>query len=240
VPRPPRWSKRVDELVLTIAPGVRPSLQTELGQWLDGSPQFRDFVTANQDKIRKKLSTSDEETRQDVRAELRVAHALLTDRRFVVAFEAYGAGRVGPDFTVTFRSNQQFNIEVTRFRSAEPAAAAARLSNVIAAKLRQLPSDRPNALLISADGLGVTGDSVGAALRALKAHAEARDDEFFARRSSSTAREFSVGYPRLSGVFVVDGAKVVCVANPEARRALSDEIVAATTRCLSAEDASSS
>ena len=223
----------------TIAPGVRPSLQTELGHWLDESPRFRDFVAANQDKIRKKLSASDEETRQDVRAELRVAHALLADRRFVVAFEAYGAGQVGPDFTVTFRANQQFNIEVTRFRNMEAAVAATRLSNVIAAKLRQLPPDRPNALLISAGGPGVTGDAVDAALRALKARAEARDDEFFARRGSRTALEFTARYPRLSAVFVVDGARVMCVPNPEARRALSHEIVATTTRCLGGEVGSS-
>ena len=230
MPRVTRWSKRVDALVQTIAPGVRPSLQTELGGWLDGSPRFREFVAANQDKIRKKLSTSDEEARQDVRAELVVAHALLADRRLEVAYEAYGAGQVGPDLTVTFRTNQQFNIEVTRLRGVE---SATRLGNVIAAKLRQLPSDRANVILIAADGLGVLEDDVEAALRGLRARADSRDDEFFARRGLKTARDFVARYLQLSAVCVLDDASLVCVANREARRPLPREIAAAATQCLS-------
>src|SRR6185437_6862912 len=82
-----RWSKKTDALVRTIAAGVRPGLQSELGGWLEGSARFAEFVASNQDKIRKKLSTAYEEARLDVRAELVVAHALLDDRRFGIQFE---------------------------------------------------------------------------------------------------------------------------------------------------------
>src|SRR5437879_4348415 len=94
-----------------------------------------------------------------VRAELLVAYLVTADRRFELSFEAYGARRLGPDLTVTFRTNLRFNLEVTRLRTAgdtggdpasqDPGASVARLANVIAGKLRQLPGDIPNALVIA-------------------------------------------------------------------------------------------
>ena len=141
-----RWSKRTEQLVRYVARNCSPSLQSEIGHWIEDSPRFAAFVGANQDKIRKKLSTADgTEGRLDVRAELRVAHLLVADRRFEVEFEAYGANRAGPDLTVTYRANQRFNLEVTRLRT--PVADAARLVNVIAAKVRQLPTEVPNVLV---------------------------------------------------------------------------------------------
>jgi hypothetical protein len=235
--RSPRWSKKIDTLVRTVAPDVRPALQSELGHWMAESSRFADFVTANQNKIRKKLSTTDEEARQDVRAELLVARALLADRRFELAFEAYGSGQTGPDFTATFRANQQFNIEVTRLRGegeSDPAAEVSKLANVIAGKLRQLPADRPNGLLIASLGRTLGGAPVDAALRALKSRAEARDDEFFARRGLKTARDFHARSLLLGGIFVLDANDALFVANPEARRALPTDVVAATLAALRA------
>src|SRR5438874_4941154 len=142
--RIPRWSKKTDQLVQHVAQRCRPGFQSELARWLEGSPRFRAFITTNQDKVRKKLTTpDDEEHRLDVRAELLVAYLILSDRRFEVAFEAYGARRLGPDLTVSFRTNQRFNLEVTRLRTLTDsnAAAAERSANVIAGKLRQLPGD---------------------------------------------------------------------------------------------------
>src|SRR4029077_20691480 len=92
--RPARWSKKTDALVRHVAPGCRPALQSELGDWLEDSARFTAFITTHQDKVRKKLSTSDEESRLDVRSELRVAYLILADRRFELAFEAYGARRL--------------------------------------------------------------------------------------------------------------------------------------------------
>jgi hypothetical protein len=86
----------------------------ELVGWLAGSGRFRAFTDAHRDKIRKKLRTAaDAEALRDVRVELQVARLLLTDRRIELAFEAYGSGRAGPDFTVAFRGERRFNLEVT-------------------------------------------------------------------------------------------------------------------------------
>ena len=85
------WSRRTDLLVRGVASGCRPRFQLELAHWLEDNARFQTFVSQHQDKVRKKLSTADEEARLDVRAELLVAHRLLSDRRFEVAFEAYGA-----------------------------------------------------------------------------------------------------------------------------------------------------
>ena len=73
-------------------------MTVELIGWLAGSSRFRAFAGTYRDKIHKKLrNASDPEAARDVRAELQVARLLLADRRFEVAFEAYGSGKVGPD-----------------------------------------------------------------------------------------------------------------------------------------------
>ena len=89
----------------------------ELLVWLAKSARFRAFAEAHRDKIRKKLRTAgDEEALLDVRAELGAAHLLLVDRRIELAYEAYGSGNAGPDFTLTFRGTRACNVEVTRSR----------------------------------------------------------------------------------------------------------------------------
>jgi hypothetical protein len=200
-------------------------LQSELGHWLLESPRFAAFVDANRDKIRKKLLHADgSEGRLDVRAELLLAHRLLADRRFEVAFEAYGAKQRGPDLSVTYRANQRFNLEVTRLRGAVDMP---RLAAVVAAKVRQLPGDLPNALAMSGQELGVAEAQLSDAARQLKVRADAKDDAFFARRGAGDARSFYAQYLRLSGVFVFEAdAAAVWWANREARRPLPDEVVA--------------
>ena len=227
----PRWSKRTDELVRHIAERVRPGLQVELAHWLENNARFRDFVAAHRDKIRKKLSNPDDEDhRLDVRAELYLAHVLLQDRRFDVAFEAYGAGRVGPDLTVTYRANQRFNLEVTRMRArSESTDLIGRLTNVIAGKLRQLPGDAPNALAIAESG--ATTDAVGAAMARLKTLIDAQDAVFFERRGLQTSRDAHAQWLRLSGVLLLESGEIQL--NREARRAIPSEAVAAMRAMLS-------
>jgi hypothetical protein len=204
-------------------------LQSELGHWIEDSPRFGAFVAANRDKIRKKLVTADgAEGRLDVRAELRVAQLLLVDRRFEVEFEAYGARRAGPDLRVTYRANQRFNLEVTRLRAVD--GGVARIANVIAAKVRQLPPELPNALVITGQELATVADDLSSAARLLKGHTDARDDGFFARRGLADARSFYMYYLRLSGVLVLDEAHTgVFWANREARHPLQHEVLRALT-----------
>jgi hypothetical protein len=231
---PPRWSKKTDELMRHVAQRLRPSLQSELGHWLEESPRFRAFLTRHQDKVRKKLtSTDDDEHRLNVRAELLVAHLILADRRFEVAFEAYGSGRRGPDFTLTFRANQRLNLEVTRLQATGDPGAD-RLANVIVGKLQQLPAEVPNALVIVGRGLSLDEDALAAAPRLLKAHADAQDDAFFVRRGFATLRDLYSRYARLGGVFVIDEAQqhVTFWANREARHPLPKDAAAALVTCL--------
>ena len=229
--RPPRWSKKTGELVRFVAHLCRPSLQSELGNWLENSSRFRSFVTDHQDKVRKKLNTSDEQARQDVRAELRVAYLVLSDRRFQVRFEAYGAGQRGPDLSVTFRENQRFNLEVTRLRATEDADVVPRIANVIAGKLRQLPGDVPNGLVIATNVIPVDEERITEATRLLRTHFASLSARFGSPRSQKFSAEPSLQahYPRLSGVFVVDEATSTFVANREARHPLGAEIVLGLT-----------
>jgi hypothetical protein len=241
--RPPtRWSKKTDQLVRHVALRTRPGLQSELAHWIEHSPRFRAFVTSNQEKVRKKFTTSDdEEHRLDVRAELLVAYLILADRRFELAFEAYGARRLGPDLTVTFRANQRFNLEVTRLRTTSDGATGdsgdTRLANVITGKLRQLPGQSPNALVIAARGLALDEASLVRAARLLKMHTDAKDDSFFARRGLSDARDFYAQYLHLGGIFLLDEAtttpaRAIFWPNREARHPLSKEAVAGLMLCL--------
>lgn len=231
MPRALRWTKKTDELVRYKAFRCRPGFQSELGQWLESSPRFQTFLTVHQNKVRKKLTVSDdEETRLDVRSELLIAYLLLGRHRFEVQFEAYGARNVGPDLGVSFRVNQRFNLEITRLRAAsEPGTS--RNANVLAGKLRQLSSDTANAVVISTRNLPLTEADLAEAARLLKSHADQKDDDFFARRGFLNARDFYARFRHLGGIFAVDETTAPLSAsywlNREARLALPSEAVAA-------------
>ena len=136
--------ERLADHLLEGVPGE--PLAAELTGWLAGSARFRTFAEAHRDKIRKKLrSAVESEALRDVRAELQAAHLLLADRRIELAFEAYGSGKRGPDFTVTFRGERPFNLEVTRLRRGPEAG----FEGSLLTKLRQLPPSAPNAVLVA-------------------------------------------------------------------------------------------
>ena len=173
-------------------------LTDELAGWLSESARFRRFADAHRDKIRKKLrGASDAEARRDVRAELRVAHLLLADRRMELAFEAYGSTKGGPDFTVTYRGERAFNLEVTRLRRTPSPAT---VGNTLLAKLRQLPPSVPNAVLIAADGASASEVDVAAATRPLRSRADAKEEAYFSSRGFSGSRGFYERYLRLGAV----------------------------------------
>jgi hypothetical protein len=217
----------------------------DLAAWLSASPRFLSFAEAHRDKIRKKLRGAvDPAARGDVRAELETAFRLLGDRRIDLAFEAYGAGRRGPDFTVTFRAVHRFNLEVTRRRpEVDPTGPDGPgregvdwLASALLGKLRQLPADAPNAVLVAVDGPPVAREQVATAARSLKQRADRRDDRFFAARGFAAARELHLYYRRLGTVFVVgrDGLSALSWSNGEARRPLPDGAEAACLGCLAA------
>ncbi|MGH2428659.1 MAG: hypothetical protein ACRDGV_07205 [Candidatus Limnocylindria bacterium] len=212
----------------------------ELAGWLAGSARFRAFAEAHRDKIRKKLrGAADAEARRDVRAELRAAHLLLADRRIELTFEAYGSAKGGPDFTVAFRGERLFNLEVTRLRRAPGAGYAGSLL----AKLRQLPPSVPNAILVAIDGDSAESFDVAAATRALRDRADAKDEAFFVSRGFDGTRGFYQRYLRLGAVLVwCEGAAAEARAalwcNRSARIAVPDRAARACLACLRATSGS--
>jgi hypothetical protein len=212
-------------------------LADELTEWLARSARFRAFAEAHQDKIRKKLRGAvDAEARRDVRAELRAAHLLLTDRRLELAFEAYGSAKGGPDFSITFRSGQSFNLEVTRLRRPPDATD---LGGHLLAKLPQLPPSKPNALLVAIEGDSAEALDVAAAARALRARADAKDGSFFTSRGFEGTRAFYERYLRLSAVLVwceaaAGDARATQWTNASARIALPERSARACLLCLRA------
>jgi hypothetical protein len=210
----------------------------ELLEWLTASARFRAFAEANRDKVRKKFrGATDPEARRDVRAELQTARLLLADRRIELAFEAYGSGKVGPDFTVTFRGARSFNLEVTRPHRAPDVGA---LAASLLVKLRQLPPSASNAILFAIDGDTADALDVDTATHALRSRADAKDEAFFTTRGFDGTRGFYERYLRLGAVFVsAEGAsgdaRATLWFNRSARIAMPEPAARACLRCLRGE-----
>ena len=229
---------RIERLVQHLLDGADDPMGPELARWLAESARFRTFSEANRDKIRKKLrSVADLEARLDLRAELGTARLLLADRRIELAFEPYGSGKGGPDFGVTYRGERTFNVEVTRRRGASSGAGD---GGQLLAKLRQLPPSVANAVLVAIEGGGAEAYDVAAAIRGLRARAEANDDAFFTRRGLDGTRGFNQRSLRLGAVMVwceraTGDARASVWINRSARIAVPERAVRACLRCLRAE-----
>ena len=239
---------------MSIAPAPRPAVERliqylfdrrpgdpmaeELAGWLVGSARFRAYVEAHRDKIRKKVrSAADAGALRDVRAELQGARLLLTDPRIELAFEAYGAGKRGPDLTVTYRGRQTFNLEITRLRRLPDALGVA---GPILTKLQQLPTSTPNALLVAIEGATAEALDVAAATRALRSRADAKDEPFFADRGFAGTRDFYERYLRLGAVLAwcegaTGDARASLWTNPSARIAVPPRAGQACLACLRAD-----
>jgi len=218
---PSAVTRLADDLVRSDA-----SLNHELASWISSSRRFRAFAEAHRDKIRKKVrGATDPDALLDVRAELRVAHLLLADRRIGLAFEAYGSGRAGPDFSLTFRDAPSLNLEVTRPRSAA-------IVGPLLTKLRQLPTSRPNAVVLALDRASAEVD-VATTVRRLRERADGMDEAFFASRGLDGARAFHQRLLRLGGVIAWrDGAGTDVWLNRSARIPLPEAATRAVVACL--------
>ena len=229
-------AERVARDVTATGPGSE--LAPELAAWLAGSSRFATFAEAHRSKIRKKLrGAADDASVRDVRAELAVARLLLADKRFDLTFEAYGRGG-GPDFTVTYRAGHPFNLEVTRLRRPPDAAA---IAGVVLGKLRQLPPSSPNLLLVAVEADAADAVDVGAAVRGLRARADAKDEAFFAFRGIPGTRTFYERLLRLGGVVVWCEAaegdpRAAWWKNGSARIAAPEATTRAILACLRASD----
>ena len=211
-------------------------MSRELVEWLAGSARFRTFAEAHRDKIRKKVrGAADPDSLRDVRAELRTARLLLADRRIELAFEAYGSGKRGPDFTITFRGARSFNLEVTRLRRVPDATGLGRItagqaSPAAAERARTRCCSRPTP---TAQARWTSTRRPGCSV----SRADAKDERFFSTRGFDGTRGFYERYLRLSAVFVsaegADGdARATIWVNRSARIAMPEPAARACLRCL--------
>jgi hypothetical protein len=227
---------RVERLVEALFDGApEDSLATELRGWLATSNRFRAFTEAHRDKVRKKLrSANDGEARRDVRAELRIARLLLANPHMQVAYEAYGSVKGGPDFTVTYRGQPPFNLEVTRVRGAAPSVDLVR---PLGAKLHQLRPAAPNAVLLAVGGTDADSLDVESRVRELRRRADARDEATLRQLGLGSTRVFYERFLRLGAVVTSceDGAgeaRAAAWVNRSARIGLSKRALAACLGCL--------
>jgi hypothetical protein len=223
------------DLIAHLFEGRRHLLSAELLGWMDSSPRFTSFVDTYRDKIRKKLRTApDAEGTLDVRGELEVAYRLLADRRFEVAYEPYASARKrSPDFAVTYRINQTFNIEVARIRGDGDAAGevdlprkAERILRILLDKLEQMQPGMPNLLAIRTGEEVSRAVDLGGLMQALKTTVESKDPAFYAAIRYDTPAAFYRDFAHLSGILLWSPASQMWV-NKQSRPALDEKILRA-------------
>jgi hypothetical protein len=226
----------LDELIAYLFGADHSPLASAVGPWLVASPRFRAFAETYRDKIRKKArGVRDDEGRRDLAFELAIALRLLEERRFTLEYESYGVGRRAPDFRVTFRSRQRFNVEVKRLRRPAPTPDApadpARLIRPVCDKLGQLPPAMINVLVLGADGPASAADALAPAMRWLQDRAAQKDEMLFQQRGFAGARDFLRQYQRLSGALWLAGdlgaPRATLWRNPQARHPLPADLARA-------------
>jgi hypothetical protein len=146
------------ELINAIFDGQTPYWRQEFEQWVKVSRRFRGFAETYRDKIRKKLrNVRDDAGFRDLYCELETAYCLVQGQRFTVEYEKYAVLKQrSPDFTVAFRVNTFFNVEVTRIRSlaatqnhnSPEISNLRKVSESIYDKLGQMPPSIINVLLL--------------------------------------------------------------------------------------------
>ena len=109
------------------------------------------------------------------------------------------------------------------------------------AKLLQLPPSRPNAVLVAIEGTSADALVVGAATRALRSRADAKDEVYFSRRGFAGTRGFYDRYLRLGGVLVwcegaAGDARAALWTNRSARIPLAERDIRAVLHCLQSAD----
>jgi hypothetical protein len=208
---------------------------------MEASSRFTAFVETYRDKIRKKIRvTREPESALDLRGELEVARRLLDDRRLAVAYEPYtSAKRRGPDFAVTYRANQIFNIEVARLRLEESRVDGTdlarfaerkeeRLLRILLDKLGQMQPGMANLLVIQTREEVARSIELGRLMQEVKIRVEGKDPSFYAISRYAAPPAFYKDFLHLSGILLwADGAQLW--VNKQARPGLAEKVI----RCVS-------
>jgi hypothetical protein len=227
----PQLPNAISTLLVELFGAMTHPLAHETADWLIASKRFRAFAETYRDKIRKKARpTHDREGLRDLRCELATAYLLLQEPRFTVRYELLNASKQrAPDFTVLFKDNLPFHVEVTRLRarpgdtSPAPAGEDTRLAHSVCGKLGQMQPAAINVLVIWTDGEPYTETGMIATTRALVLRAANKEDAYFAWHGFGDARDFLHQYQRLSGMLLIPdwrrgtGTEVLMWENNQAR-----------------------
>ncbi|MBA3947420.1 MAG: hypothetical protein H0X37_23035 [Herpetosiphonaceae bacterium] len=195
-----------DDLLAYLFEGKAQFLAAHVGDWMASSKRFRAFLEEYRDKIRKKLrGMRDEEGFRDLEAELATAYLLLRERRFTLTYEQYGGSRQrGADFSVLFKGNLPFNVEVKRLRSIGPSRPPelTRYLDALCDKVGQFSPAMINLLLIAVDPAAFNRSDLAAAMLNLRVRIERKDNVFFVHRGFRDARDFLRYERRLGAVLL--------------------------------------
>ncbi|RPJ20214.1 MAG: hypothetical protein EHM33_28875 [Chloroflexi bacterium] len=223
-------TKQQADLLAFLFDGQPHLLSDELTRWLEASARFTLFVETYRDKIRKKIRLAREpETALDLRGELIVAYALLSDRRLDVAYEPYAStqGR-GPDFAVTYRANLVFNIEVARMRmeASDLARKEERFLRILLYKLGQMQPGKPNLLVIHTRQELRRALDLDKFMQDLKIRVEKKDPAFYELSRYLNPAAFYKDFLHLSGILLwAASPEAQSWVNKQARPALEEKVL---------------
>ncbi len=221
-------SMNAAEVLDALFENSRHILYPTLETWVKEDRRFRAFAERYRGKIRRKLrNAGNADAASDLGFELEVAYWLLRDARFELEYETFDARQGGPDYSVAYRVNTRFYVEVRRIRAREGDEDRVRkLLETLTDKAKQMPPSAVNLLVIGTQE--VTAEDLVAAHTALRGLAERKVEEFFAHRGYKNAAEFLRQYRQMSAVMLK--AQGVVWLNPLAKHPLPKEVALALER----------
>lgn len=226
-----------DDLLTYLFDGQPHLLSQPMAMWLASSRRFTAFVTAFQDKIRKKLhTTQDPENLLDLQLELETAYLLLQEKSLSVVYEPELAKRIrSPDFAVTYTTSLTFMLEVTRVQVDPKNTMDVRLTRTVSSKLGQLLPQHSNILLVGVEAVDLTASDIRTAMLNLQQRAEQSDMSFMQRYGLRDRTDFFRHYQRLSEILVRGPQfevtrSIVTWVNPQAKRPLPSKVRTALYR----------
>lgn len=226
-----------DELLTYLFDGGPHLLFQPMEMWLASSGRFTAFVNTYQDKIRKKLrTTQDKNSLLDLQLELNTAYLLHQEKSLSVVYEPELSKRIrSPDFAVNFTTSLTFMVEVTRVQVDPKDTVEARFAETIPDKLGQLLSQRSNILLVGVEGMDPTPGDIRSAMLGIQQRAERNDLAFLQGHGFRDRAEFFRQYQLLSEVIVrgphFEATKfLVTWINPQAKYPLPSKVRTALYR----------
>jgi hypothetical protein len=221
------------ELLSAIFPDPAHPLYSDFSDWVTRNRRFKTFAETYQTKIRRKLrEAAVSDTHADLHLELSTAFTLLQDRRLEVEYEKEGSKTGGPDFTVTYRANTPFSVEVRRLSltTLSSEARTRKLIETVCEKVWQMPPGRINVLLLASGAAGT--DELAPAMATLRGLAEQKTDRFFERRGFKNSADFINHFRRLSLVVLKSPGPTLFWRHALAKHPVTREIELALQRLL--------